>query len=65
MTRDRSDAIEIVHRPVTGPPRKDVFEPRSDGRWEHREYHHTGCDWRYAGGEIVEHVSVETPEVRV
>lgn len=59
MTRNRSDAIALVHRPVTGLPRKHVFKPRSDGRWEYREYHHTGCDWRYVGGEVVECVSIE------
>lgn len=59
MTRDRSDAIIVRRDPLRGPPERDRYEPRSDGRWVRVDEVWTGCTWRPRGRELVANVSVE------
>jgi len=54
MTLDRSDRHGLVYEPERGPPRRILFEPRSDGTWERVEAVWTGCAWRPLGREVVE-----------
>jgi len=56
---DRADAIIVRRDPVRGPPERDRYEPRSDGRWRRVDEVWTGCAWRPRGSAIIEAVAVE------
>lgn len=56
---DRSDAVIIRRTPARGPPERDRYEPRSDGRWEYVDEYHNGCTWVPRGREIVDEVGIE------
>ena len=55
---DRSEAIIVRRTPVDGDPRRDRYEPRSDGRYDHVEEGWAGCVWRPVGRQIVDSVVV-------
>lgn len=60
--KSRTDAIELVWWPATGPPRRIIAEPRSDGHWEFTESVHTGCAWRPTGSQMVTDVQLDAPD---
>ncbi|WP_336359024.1 hypothetical protein [Haloarcula sp. CGMCC 1.6347] len=55
---DPSEAIIVRRTPAGGNPRRDRYEPRSDGRYDHVEEEWTGCAWRPVGRQIVDSVVV-------
>lgn len=61
MTRDRSDAHEIVYEPARGPKRRVRFEPHSAGDWMRIAEVWTGCTWRPTGREVVRDLTVDGP----
>lgn len=59
---DRSDALVVRYRPESGPPRRVVFEPLSDGEWSRTESEWRGAacgGWRETGSERVTVVEIE------
>jgi len=55
----RADALTLTYR-ANGRECREVFEPRSDGRYDRVEkVRTTGGDWRAVGHEIVDTVAVE------
>lgn len=60
---DRSDAVVLTWTPRSSPPRRIVFEPRSDGDWT-RYDQALGPEevWRTRGTEVVDNVGVEVNE---
>jgi hypothetical protein len=59
MTRDRSDAIIVRRDPATGPPERDRYEPREDGRWTRIDEVWSGCAWHGRGTEVVKSIGFE------
>ena len=55
MTADR---IVVSRQPVGGLARRDIYEPRDDGRWRYEEQRYNGCKWLHVGSEIVDDVAV-------
>lgn len=64
MTDDRSDAIVLTYTPAIPeqPPRRVVFEPRSNGDWTRYEETKRDDGWHPTGSEIVASVNVETAD---
>lgn len=50
----RADRHGFVYEPERGPPRRVLFEPRSDGAWMRREATWNGCRWVPNGSEVVD-----------
>lgn len=53
------DGFAVRYRPPASPPRKEVFEPHSDGGYQRQTYTWTGCRWRLEGEEYVDDVEIE------
>ncbi|WP_202911821.1 hypothetical protein [Natrialba swarupiae] len=57
-----SDAITLQWDPDGTPPRRLVFEPKSeDGEWSYRKLEWEGTGWRPCGRSTVEDVAIRAP----
>lgn len=52
------DGLSIIYRPASGPPRRVVYDPTSDGI-DRVTFTWSGCAWRIEGREPVADVHVE------
>jgi hypothetical protein len=59
MPEGRSDRVIHRRKPVNGPPERDRYEPRSDGRWDYIDEYHNGCKWVARGSQIVDSIGFE------
>ncbi|SFC67861.1 hypothetical protein SAMN05444422_11460 [Halobiforma haloterrestris] len=58
----KSDTITLQWDPDGTPPRRLVFEPKSEeGQWSYRKLEWDGLGWRPCGRSTVEDVAIRTP----
>jgi len=62
MSGPERERLVITREPAQGDPRRVVYDPRDDGRWDFREERWNGCKWLAVGSTIVDRVAIARPE---
>ena len=56
------EPLIVTREPADGDPRRVVYEPRQDGRWDYREERWNGCKWLHVGSTVIDEVAITRPE---